>query len=492
MSARRPSAVARAARAAGLACLVAAGLAPSSRPAAADGPAWAELEVPARVEGLKCVDADGDGVRDVLVVGGREVRGWRGARDGLPAPAPTWTWRLPAAATFCWPGPPHVDGAVRTPMLLALAGSQVLRLAPGRPPAVEEGLVADVPWADARKAVLAEFVRGRGLVLPTPTGLRFVPDAVAARGTGADLPLPRAVTFDPPGPFVEDGAEVEASWPWPEVVAPGPAAPGGALVAFAADALHGVVLGDGGPTTFTRATAGLPTSGSLKDVLVDLTGDGVPDLVREATTNETGTYAFVPVPSLAAGDGPLVPRTVLRLEGFQIPSDYVDLDGDGRKDFVVTTIEIDRNNVIRAVAQGRVTARTRAFLNRSATDPSTLFASKPDAEVASDIRVRILFTFSGAIDVQRSYTILATADLDGDGRKDLVIRTPEGPLSVRRGTAAGVWDGEARSVAIPPVGDSPDVEGYVTEATGDRKDDLVLLYRAGAGGADRVYLVPSR
>ena len=148
--------------------------------------------------------------------------------------------------------------------------------------------------------------------------------------------------------------------------------------------------------------------------------------------------------------------------------------------------------MIRAVAQGRVTARTRAFLNRSASDPSTLFASKPDAEVSSDIRVRILFTFSGAIDVQRSYTILATADLDGDGRKDLAIRTPEGPLSVRRGTAEGVWDGEARSVPIPPVGDSPDVEGYVTEATGDRKDDLVLLYRAGAGGADRVYLVPSR
>jgi hypothetical protein len=459
---------------------------------AADEPLSAELDVPARVEGLKCVDADGDGVRDVLVVGAREVLGWRGVKDGLPPAAPTWTWRVPAAATFCWPGPPHVTGGTRTPMLWALAGSQVLRLAPGRPPAVEEGLVVDVPWADARKAVLAEFVRGRALVLPTAAGLRFVPDATTARGVGVDLPVPRTVSFDAPGPFVEDGAEVEASWPWPEVVSPGPAAPGGALVAFAAGALHGVVLGDGPPRTFARATAGLPTSGSLKDVLVDLTGDGVPDLVREATTNETGTYAFVPVPALEAGDAPLTPRTVLRLEGFQIPSDYVDLDGDGRRDFVVTTIEIDRTNVIRAVAQGRVTARTRAFLNRSGADPSTLFAPKPDAEVASDIRVRILFTFSGAIDVQRSYTILATADLDGDGRKDLVIRTPEGPLSVRRGTAVGVWDGEARSVAIPPVGDSPDVEGYVTEATGDRRDDLVLLYRAGAGGRDRVHLVPSR
>jgi len=469
---------------------LAAGLA--SRAPAADDPPWVELEVPALVEGLKCVDADADGIRDVLVVGGREVRGWRGRKGGLPPAAPTWTWRLPTTATFAWPGPPHVDGATRTPMLLALAGAQVLRLAPGRPPAVEEGLEADVAWTDARKAVLAEFVRGRSLVLPTATGLRWVPDAVDARTVGFDLPLPRRVTVDPPGPFVEDGAEIESAWPWPEIVAPGPAAPAGALVTFAADTLHGVVRTTDGARTFARAATGLPTSGRVTDVLVDLTGDGVPDLVREATTNETGTYAFVPVPTLEGGGAPLAPRTVLRLTGFQIPSDYVDLDGDGRKDFVVTTIDIDGTNVLRAVSQGRVTARTRAFLNRSAADPTALFASVPDAEIASDLRVRILFTFSGAIDVQRSYTILATADLDGDGRKDLAIRTPDGALSVRRGTAVGVWDGEARTVALPPVGTSPDVEGYVTESTGDRRDDLVLLYRAGPGGADRVYFVPSR
>jgi hypothetical protein len=45
---RGARAVVRAARAAGLACLVGAGLA-SPRPGVADGPAWAELEVPARV-----------------------------------------------------------------------------------------------------------------------------------------------------------------------------------------------------------------------------------------------------------------------------------------------------------------------------------------------------------------------------------------------------------------------------------------------------------
>lgn len=457
-------------------------------------PPWVELLAPSPVEGLRCVDADGDGLKDVLVVSGRDVLGFRAVRDGRPDAAPTWTWRVPPSATFVWPGPPHVDGETRTPMLLALAGTQVLRLAPGRPPAVEEGLEADARFADATKAVLAEFARGgTTLLLPTASGLRWVPD-LRARTTSFDVPLPRSVLVTAPGPFVEDAAEIAASWPSPELVAPGREAPRGAVVAFGADAFHGLIRTDEGTRPLRRTVAGLPRAGSRRDVLLDLDGDGLPDLVREATTNDSGVYAFVPLPDLAPEGPPLSPRAVLRLTGFQLPPDYVDLDGDGRKDFVVTTIDIDGGNVMRAVAQGRVTARTRAFLHRPSArgaEGAALFHGTPDAEVESDIRVRIFFTFSGAIEVARSFTILATADLDGDGRKDLAIRTPDGALGVRRGTASGVWSSSTVRVALPPVGDSPDVEGYVTEATGDRRDDLVLLYRAGPGGKDRLYLLPS-
>ena len=112
-------------------------------------------------------------------------------------------------------------------------------------------------------------------------------------------------------------------------------------------------------------------------------------------------------------------------------------------------------------------------------------------KIESDIRVRILFTFSGSIDVQRSYTILATADLDGDGRKDLVIRTAPDTLSVHRGTASGVWEKEPTPVRIPTMGKSPDVEAYAADLTGDGKDDLVLLYKAPPGGSDVVLFLRS-
>ncbi len=493
------------ARTGALAALLAlAGLAPGRSAAAEDGAGWVELTCPAAVTGLRVIDGDGDGIADVFVVAGREVRGWRGVKDGVPGAEPTWTWSVPDTATFVAPaGPLPLDVAVpRTPTLLALAGAQALRLVPGKPPIVEEGLAVDVPWNDAGKAVLADFVAGNSLVLPTPTGFRWTPNARVARRTAFDLAVPPTRKLTPPGPFVEDVALLETTWSLPVVVPFGKAAKSDAVVALGEDGLHAFSLGMDGVLQHQRAPIdALPREGTVRDVIVDLDGDSVPDLVRECTTNDSGLYAFLtwssspvaqvssPVPIPAPT---LVARSSIRLKGFQIPTDYVDLDGDGRVDFVVTTIDIDNKNVLRAVAQGRVTARTRAFLNRGGAGGSELFSSSPDAEIESDIRVRILFTFSGSIDVQRSYTILATADLDGDGRKDLAIRTPEGALKVHRGTASGVWEKEARTVAIPPVGKSPDVEGYVGEATGDKRDDLVLLYRAPAGGGDRLFLLPGK
>jgi hypothetical protein len=481
--------------------------------ARADGPpAWVELTLPASVSGLRVMDADGDGIADVLVSVGRDVLGWRGIKGGLPAAEPTWTWHVPAAATFVSPGA-AIDVGRRgdepqTPTLLALAGSQALRLAPGLPPAVEEGLVADVPWSDPNKAVLTDFVRGRSLIFPAANGYRWVPDWKAARATAFALHVPPSRKLTPPGPFVEDAALLETTWPSPVVVPPGAAAEKGAVVALGEDGIHAFVRGastgaaDAAESVrdVRAATDALPRADLTRDVLVDLDSDGFPDLVREATTNDSGVYAFLtwPAPSRAPSgpstgpDATLTLRTVLRLKGFQIQPDYVDLDGDGRLDFVVTTIDIDANNVMRAVMKGRVAARTRAFLNRGARGDGDLYSATPDAEIESEIQVRVLFTFSGAIDVQRSFTILATADLDGDGRKDLAIRTPEGTMKIHRGAASGVWAKEPTAFAIPPVGKSPDVEGYVGELTGDKKDDLVLLYRPPPGGLDRLFVVPSK
>ena len=136
-------------RAAALA--VVAGLLGTRAARAEDPPAsaWVELSGPAVVQGLRVTDLDGDGVDDVLAVSARDVLAWRGVRDGRPAPAPTWRFEVPAAATFVAPDRPAPPAA---PALLALA----VRFAPlpeaGGPPVrlIDNRVLRPVPKQEER------------------------------------------------------------------------------------------------------------------------------------------------------------------------------------------------------------------------------------------------------------------------------------------------------------------------------------------------------
>lgn len=450
-------------------------------------PAPLVLKGPDVVDGLRTTDVDSDLVPDLVVSSKREVFVWSGARL---ASAPTWTFAVPPEVTWVAFGPADGPSVSARPVLLGIAADRLLRIPPSAPPSAVEGAAADVRWTDAGRAMLADFTVRGGVLLPTATGYRWIPDLAGAPRAALDLPAPPTQRVVAPGPFLEDRAAVVTSWPQPWFGLDDRRAVDRVWVA-SDDALREIRVRDGEVTSRAIRTDFLPREGWHRTVLEDLDRDGTPDLSHEATTNDSGSYAFFRTPPEGEGDDLRPPRATIRLRGFQIPPDYTDVDGDGRPDFVVTTIDIDGSNVIAAVTRGRVVARTRAFLNRSGRSKEW-FQSAPDAEVESEIGVRILFTYAGAIDVKRSFTILPTADLDGDGRRDLVIRTGEDRLSVRRGVAEGVWSKEATSIGIPAVGRSPDVEGYAADLTGDRRDDVVLLYRAGPGESDRLVVVAGR
>jgi hypothetical protein len=225
----------------------------------------------------------------------------------------------------------------------------------------------------------------------------------------------------------------------------------------------------------------LPATGERR--LVDMDGDGVPDLVHGDGTNQEARIAFfrTPPPGEGPEGGSLKPALgYLQLTGYPLLPVTTDLDGDRRTDFVMTSIEIDTRNVIRALG-GKVTAHTRAFLNRRQGGRDRFFGTEPDAVVTSDIGIRIRYSDTGNIDVQRSFTIVADGDYDGDGRRDLVIREGPEALRVRRGAPTGVWEPEGRLVAIPPLGDSPTLDAFPGDLTGDGQDELVLVYRRPAG-----------
>ena len=181
--------------------------------------------------------------------------------------------------------------------------------------------------------------------------------------------------------------------------------------------------------------------------------------------------------------------STLHLSGYQFAPHLVDLDGDGLKDLVVTGIAINPANTLRALTTGKVTAETLAFLNRWGEGQARYFRDEPDANVQSDIRVNVRFNYAGTLEVERSFTILPEADVDGDGLKDLLIRTSDEELTVRRGRAKSVWEAEGRTLKIPPRGASPDIEGYTADQDGDGKAEVVLLYRKPPNGKDRVFIL---
>ena len=304
-------------RLSGAAVLAAASLVASASPAArADAGGPVAIDAPTAVWGLRVADADGDGVKDLLLVSGRDVHLWLGAK-GKPFPkAASAVFHVPEGATFVAPGRVLGAGTNRTPTLLALGREKVLRVVPGAA-AVEEGLDVALPWSDPSRAVLGDFAEGASLFLPTPDGVRWVPDWLDAPGTSVLLPLHPVRTVVAPGGFVEDGATVRVTWPKPFLVrswAPAGGAP--AVFSVGPEALHAFVrASDGTAVDRTWPTTFLGREGDPTRSLVDFDADGTPDLVHAVTTNDSGAYVFLrtPPPAPPAPDAAPAPAAPLDL-----------------------------------------------------------------------------------------------------------------------------------------------------------------------------------
>ena len=438
----------------------------AGRAAAEPTPARVELEAPGTVQGLWLRDVDGDGASDVLLLEGRRVTVYAGRDGALPGPRPRWTADLGDDVTFLDVEPTGAGG----PVLLTFGLEGAVRLA------LEDGRRAPLPgaresldWADRDQANFAPLVRAGGVLLPTPEGVTWHgPDDRTTH-----LALPRFAEVVPAGGFLEDTAIVTEALPQIWLQADAREAP-------RLWALGGTRLLASDGTSYDLGF--LPREGTRR--LEDLDGNARPDVIHEQGSNLERTYAFFRTPP--AGGDLRPPAAVLRLSGYCLDPRVVDLDGDGLRDFVVTTLPIDARNTMRALG-GQVTANTKAFLNQG---DGALYAPTPNASIASDVGVAIRFTPGGQIQVQRSVTILVTGDYDGDGRKDLAIRTGDETLSLRRGMPGrAVWAAEGRDVPIPAVGASPSVEGHTADLTGDGRDEIVLVYRKAHGGRDGVWVL---
>ena len=447
--------------------------------AGAGTPQVLPLHLDREIRALQVVDANHDGLEDLLVVDeARRIHVWTARRGGMQA-GPTWSTAAPTDAAFLSATPHGKPGELQ---LVALGAQGLMRLQPETAPLPLGRGAAPQHWRDPDGIALARFMTAAGSwVLPTASGWRWTPPG----GAQQDIPVQDRIRTESPGPFLADRGRVTRTRPrlWPgRALRVGEAATPAGPAAWVLETHRLRMHAAGAPVDWPLPP--VPQPGTR--VLCDLDADGVPEVMEGSGSNQEGFYSFARARLDASGQPTWQALSRFHLGGYQLDPEWVDLDGDGRLDIVLTTIPIHGANMLRTITSGAVRVAHHAFLQRD--DAAAPFAAKPDAVLESEIEVRIRFTFAGTIKVERSMTLVVDADVDGDGRLDLVRREGPDRLMVHLGTSEGVWAKTGYAVPIPSTAGRPETLAYSLDADGDGKDEVVLI---GRGSKSEPALKPS-
>lgn len=416
-------------------------------------------------------DATGDGRADIVTAdrAANTVTILRGQPDG------TFT-RLPALAAGLSPvgvtvadvnrdGRPDVVGANRDDTLDVFLGTGAGAFGPRR------GTAAG---SDQTAVATADFNRDGD------------PDLVVANGQPGQL---RVLLGNGDGTFLTAGAFLVG--PEPDAVAVGDVDGDGFADAVTANNAAGtidVALGDGGGAFGPRtavAVGGSPVSVSLADlngdgrldavtadraggrvgvllgngdgafrvfgsypvgagpqavVAKDVDGDGIPDLVSADAGADTLSVLW------GRGDGTFTDRVVVNVGDEPLAVAVADVTGDGRLDLISANKAAGTVSVVAATGQ-------------------RVFASASDVDVGED-------TFPVSV---------AVADVNGDGRADVVAGTLTGPHAVFLRTAAGDFQ---RAADVPAGGGTYGL--IVADLDGDGRADVAATdVNAGTVGVAR-------
>jgi len=207
----------------------------------------------------------------------------------------------------------------------------------------------------------------------------------------------------------------------------------------------------------------------------DRNGDNLPDILIESTMS-MGVFDKRNTLSLHLGrrqDESLVYRetedALLESEGLQYGMVTTDIDGDGMQDLVVRKVRLSFSRVIRALLSGNVSLH----LNFFRMTPDGRYAEEPNYVAKTNVRFSMA---SGQVDI----AAVAVADFDGDGLKDLMLQTRPDQLSLSYGIAdKNLFADKPTRIEM----DLPRNGGLVAseDLDNDGRADLIMRYTAADG-----------
>ncbi len=222
--------------------------------------------------------------------------------------------------------------------------------------------------------------------------------------------------------------------------------------------------------------------------LADIDGDGRADLVATRTLGEIGMFETLRTQQLVFRGRPegfdeARPDVLLNIKGVSADPEFIDWDGDGRRDLIVSSYRMDLfTNVKRAIVEA-LGITYMVYLRR---DGDRWFGDEPDLSFEVDVPLEALEKRGGAMPVD------LRADLDGDGTRDMVRRSPDGPLLISFGGKVSSLFGGSRPGfrdGVVQVGVPRSEPPLPIDLDGDGKDELVLEPFGGEDEAARVVRV---
>jgi hypothetical protein len=213
------------------------------------------------------------------------------------------------------------------------------------------------------------------------------------------------------------------------------------------------------------------------ELVRDFDGDGVLDLLTERSISE-GVFDRRSEYHLYLGrrDGESLryaaePDGSIASDGVQFDPLVVDVDGDGRLDVATPSTKLGLARVVGALFSGRIGVDLDVYRMREG-------GRYPES---SDYRTRFKVEFDLTTGLMR-YPAVAIADVDGDGRAELLVQDGPEALRVLPGLGgSGLFGDDGRVLSMPLPRNGQMVEAR--DLDGDGRADLLVRY-GPADGAD--------
>jgi hypothetical protein len=453
--------------------------------AAANGQEAVELRCPQGLEYRVLRDLDGDGLCDILAVTATEACFWAGSAKAIGA-EPDARRALPQGAALFDVG--HVGGSgvelvVRTHdayWALALPRGPERRLErpsgaglPAHPGSILwRGFFADLD-GDSRDDFVDVSLAGYAIDWGGGGRTVLPPGIAETVETGAHAASERLVERFGIGMWVHGSFDDDARPDFGVLSAAG-------MFVYPGD-------GDGRFDASRRFEIAFEEAGADDLHFGDLNRDGRTDLV--AVERNVGKASFLvadPKRGLAHAR-----RSRIAVPGEIHGPVLDDLDGDGLEDLALPFLaQLAVEDVVRVAARGEVLIKVLLFRNRGG---AIVFPPRADAQLTVPVRVRVTSDAAGRIATSGLVVVEHGGDLDGDGRRDLVVTEGTTTLAVHRGVPERIFDPEVhRRIPVPDCADFDSVKSDAADVDGDGLSDILLHYRGKGRRPDRLYLLRSR